>query len=134
MPHLLQQAVELCDLPIGQAEVGEHLLVQDLRRPFDRPPAGPGDDRQRRPTVGGMALALDQSLGLQPVDCARDARGMNLEADPELAERNSSKRANERSNSASFSSTRASSTCWARMIEVTTLIPGATSPHPCSVH
>ena len=39
MPHLLQQAVELCDLPIGQAQVGEHLLVQDLRRPFDRPPA-----------------------------------------------------------------------------------------------
>ena len=87
MPHLLQQAVELPDLPIGQTDVGEHLLVQDLRRTFDRPPAGPGDGRQRRPTVGGMTLALDESLGLQAVDCARDARGMHLQADPQLAER-----------------------------------------------
>jgi len=87
MPHLLQQAVELCYLAVGQADVGEHLLVQDLCRPFDGSPAGPGDDRQGRPAVGGMTLALDQSLGLQAVDCARDARGMDLQADAELAER-----------------------------------------------
>ena len=87
MPHLFQQPVELCDLPIGQADVGEHPIVQDLRRLFDPPPAGPGDDRQCGPTVGGMTLALHQSLGLQPIDCTRDARGMDLEADPQLAER-----------------------------------------------
>ena len=32
-------------------------------------------------------MPLDESLGLQPIDRARDARGVDLEADAQLAER-----------------------------------------------
>ena len=39
MPHLVQQAVELGDLPLGQTDVGEHLVVQHLRSPV-RPYGG----------------------------------------------------------------------------------------------
>ena len=45
-----------------------------------------------------------------------------------------SKRAKVRSKSPSTASARPSSTCWARMIEVTTAIPGAASAHPCARH
>ena len=71
MSHLVQQAVELLDFPLGEADVDEHLVVQHFGRPLDRTAAGPGDDRQRRPSVGGVSVALDEPLGLQSIDRAR---------------------------------------------------------------